>query len=149
MNQKKAYEEPKAGVFYLIPNIKTGRYEMYSQFEEAGEDVAHLFLWDSVLRKIQMMYKKDSGVIEDEYRGIPRGRIIGPSSRDGNWIVAWGSDFPLAQYRGDIISEFQLGDADKFEHENHEEMMKNHKNAVEKFLGIEMTPTGFKKKTKK
>jgi hypothetical protein len=154
MEQKKSYEEPTAGVFYLIPNLKTGKYEIYSQFEDAGEPVVHLFLWESVVRKIRLMNKVDIDPISDLYRGLPRGRVIAPSSRDGLWIVGWGNDFPLAQYKSDIISDFQLGDADsihhvKFEHQVHEEMILSHKKAVEKLLGIEMSPTGFKKIKKK
>ena len=39
MQTKKAYEEPKAGIFYLIPDPKTGKYDLYSEFEEPGNDV--------------------------------------------------------------------------------------------------------------
>ena len=152
--EKRAYQEPTAGVFYLVPNKKTGQYEMVSEFEEPGKDVVHLFLWDHVVKKIQMKSKVSIDSIADSYRGLPRGRIIAPHSRDGRWVIGWGNDFPLANYKSDIISEFQLGDADglghvQFEHQAHEEMISRHKKDVEKLLGIEITSAGFKVTSKK
>jgi hypothetical protein len=148
--QKKAYEEPKAGIFYMIPNPRTLRYDLYSEYEEAGEDVTHLFLWDKVVKKLQMAFKINTAPIEDLYQGIPRGRIIAPPSREGTWLVGIGNDFPLKDYKSDIISEFQLSDASslghvKFEHQAHEEMDPRHKAAVEKLLKIKMGPSGVVK----
>jgi hypothetical protein len=95
MEQKKAYEEPKAGIFYMIPNLKTGLYSIYSEVSEPGEDVAHLLLWSKICIKLQMATKIDAESFEPFYTGIPRGRIIAPYSREDSWIIAIGNDFPF------------------------------------------------------
>ena len=150
MQAKKAYEEPKAGIFYLIPDPKTGNYDLYSEFEEPGNDVTHLFLWDKVAQKLAMRFKINAETVSDYYRGLPRGRIIGPNTKNGNWIVAHGKDFPMGQYKQEILSEFGMGDADSighvvFEYDLHETMLPRDKTQVEKALKIDMTPQGFKK----
>jgi hypothetical protein len=152
--QKKAYEEPKSGIFYMIPDIKTKKYHIYSEIAEPGEDVAHLLLWDKICIKLQMATKISAESFEPYYTGIPRGRIIAPYSRDGSWIIAIGNDFPFIEYKNDILSEFNMHDAEslgkvKAEFQAHEKMNPDHKKHVEKILGIEMTSTGFKKVSKK
>lgn len=150
MEKKKAYEQPKAGVFYLIPDLKReGSYTLYSETQgETGKDVLHLFLFDKARKLLEMRFKQNLEEIQDAYMGIPRGRIIEPSDIHGNWIVAYGKDFPLDKYRASIISEFSLGDLDeikkvKFEVDPHEKMAPKDKKAVEKALGIEFTSTGW------
>ena len=112
MKTKKSYEHPHSGIFYMVPNkASLGTYTIYSEFQEGGEDVAHLFLFDKVKKILESRFKVDlEGV--DAYTGIPRGRIIEhPQDIHGSWIVAHGGDFPLDRYRETIISEFLLRDA--------------------------------------
>lgn len=153
MERKKAYERPKAGVFYMVPDPKkVGTYTLYSELqEEGGEDVAHLFLFDKVRRVLESRFKVNLDDTFDAYTGIPRGRIIEPSDLHGNWLVTHGGDFPLDKYRNDIISEFSLRDAVelrkvKYEIDPHEKMGPKDRKEIESALKIEITPTGWKKK---
>jgi hypothetical protein len=41
--QKKAIEKPEIGIFYMVPNKRTGKYEIIYEFE-VGENPLHLFL---------------------------------------------------------------------------------------------------------
>jgi hypothetical protein len=77
MEKKKAYEQPKAGIFYLIPDPKKeSAYTFYSQVqEEPGRDITHLFLFDKVKQILEMRFKVS---LDDPYTGIPRGRIMEP-----------------------------------------------------------------------
>lgn len=142
--EKKAFEPPKLGVFYMVPDPKTGKYTIYS---EEGDEAVHLMLWDSIVNLLRRRFRdKPVDIISDNYRGLPRGRIMenGPNE----WKVAWGNDFP-EEYKSDVISEFSMGDAKSlgkvtWEFQDHETMQARDKKAVEKTLGITMTPQGFK-----
>jgi hypothetical protein len=147
MEQKKAFEKPKTGVFYLVPDPKTGNYTIYSEHDDEGNEAVHLMLWDTIVNLLRRRYRdKAVELIEDNYRGLPRGRIM--ESGENQWVVAWGEDFP-DQYKLDVISDFKLGDAKaigkvRWEFQDHETMQANDKKVVEKTLGITMTPQGFK-----
>jgi len=153
--QKKSYQQPKAGIFYMIPDLKSGRYDVYSQTEEEGEeDPTHLFLWDNVSKKLQMRSKKDDSEFLPYYTGLPRGRVMAPYDKTGLWVIGIGGDFPLNEYKSEILSDFSLHDAEslgkvKFEVQTHEKMNPAHKKAVESLLGIESSASGFKKILKK
>ncbi|MDD5650893.1 MAG: hypothetical protein PHF86_10840, partial [Candidatus Nanoarchaeia archaeon] len=109
MEQKKAFEKPKTGVFYLVPDPKTGNYTIYSEHDDEGNEAVHLMLWDTIVNLLRRRYRdKAVELIEDNYRGLPRGRIM--ESGENQWVVAWGEDFP-DQYKLDVISDFKLGDA--------------------------------------
>jgi hypothetical protein len=153
MEKKKAYEQPKAGIFYLIPDPKKeGSYTFHSQIQEdPGQDVSHLFLFDKLKPILEKRFKV---VLDDAYTGIPRGRILEPSSIQGDWIVAHGGNFPLNEFKEDIIQDFTLRDASelgkvKFEIDSHEKMGALDKREIEITLGIEYTPEGWKKKKHK
>jgi hypothetical protein len=150
--EKKAYEKSTAGIFYMIPDPKyVGSYTLYSELQgETGKDPLHIFLFDRVWNLLQIRFKQNLEEIRDAYMGLPRGRIIEPQNIHGNWIVAYGDDFPLKKYRPEIISEFSLQDADKinkvkFEIDPHEKMAPKDQKAVEKALGIRFTHMGWKK----
>lgn len=148
--EKKSYERPQAGVFYLVPDpARRGKYTILSEVEEGGNDPVHLFLFDKAKRLLSMRFKVDLDGC-DCYTGIPRGRIMEPKDRQGDWIVAHGGDFPLDEYRGDIFSDFSLHDAAqigkvRFVVENHEKMDRSDREEIEASLGIKFTPTGWKK----
>lgn len=147
MKERKSYERPKPGIFYLIPdNKRPGKYTIYSELEEPGKDTVHLYLWDQVVKILSRRFKKD--VPSDAYTGMPRGRIIEPFEKTESWIVAHGNDFPLEEYKNDILSEFSLKDAYsinkvKFMVDNHEKMSDRDRKIVESDLGIKYTKTGW------
>jgi hypothetical protein len=149
MQQKKAFEKPKLGVFYLVPEPKSGKYTIFSELEEDGADAVHLMLWDSVVELLRRRFRdKSVDIISDNYRGLPRGRIM--EAGENQWKVAWGNDFP-DEYKSDVISEFRLGDAQSlgkllWEFQEHETMQAGDKKVVEKTLGITMSPQGFEQK---
>jgi hypothetical protein len=143
---KKAFEEPEVGVFYLVPDPKTKKYTLHSEF---GDNALHLVLWDKIVYILQLRFKKDVG---EGYRGIPRGRVqlnsSGVSAK--RWMVSHGNDFSFEKYKDEIISEFKLRDAEDlglvdWEMSEHETMMSNDKKVVEKTLGIKLTKDGFNK----
>jgi hypothetical protein len=147
MEKKKAFERPIIGVFYLVPDPKSGKYTIYSEYDENGNEAVHLMLWDSIVNLLRRRFRdKPVDIIEDNYRGLPRGRVM--EQGENSWIIAWGEDFP-EEYKSDVISDFRLNDAKsigkvKWEFQNHETMQANDKKVVEKTLGITMTPSGFK-----
>lgn len=149
MTEKKAFERPKIGVFYLVPDPKTGKYTIYSEYDDEGQEAVHLMLWDSIVSLLKRRFRdKAVDIVEDHYRGLPRGRIM--ENGNNEWLIAWGKDFP-DEYKSDVISDFRLGDAQgigkvKWEYQAHETMQANDKKTVEKILGITMTPQGFKQK---
>lgn len=151
MERRKAYEQPKAGVFYMVPDPKKiGTYTIYSEVQE-DRGVAHLFLFDKVRKILESRFKVGLGAAFDAYMGIPRGRIVEPRDIHGNWLVTHGGDFPLDKYRDEILSEFSLRDAVelgkvKYEIDPHEKMGPKDKKQIENALKIEITPTGWKKK---
>lgn len=141
--KKESFERPEAGPFYLIPDPKSKKYTLMSEFEKPGNEQVHLFLWDKVVEVLRRRFKKEAG---DTYRGLPRGRVI--NNNDNNWIVTHGNDFPLSEYKDDIISEFKLRDAVnlgkvKWEYTSHETMSKEDKEDVERVLGIKINAKGF------
>jgi len=150
--EKKAYERPNPGIFYMIPNPKKpGSYTIFSEIEETNKSTAHLFLWDKVSKIVENRFKKE--VSPDAYTGMPRGRVIEPPDLQGVWLVAHGGDFPIEKYKSDIFSDFSLQDAHgigkvKFVIDGHEKMGASDKKEVEEDLGIIYNPTGwtFKKK---
>jgi len=150
MEKKRAFERPEIGVFYLIPDIKSGIYSILSEYDRPGKDSAHYFLWDEVIKILRIRFKKsDIDIIRDSYQGLPRGRI---STRDEkSWVILHGGDFPIAKYKPDILGEFKLNDADSIGKvswtiDNHEKMNSNEKKLVEDVLGILISNSGFKKK---
>lgn len=134
---KKAFETPRTGVFYLVPDPKTNKYTIYSEYEENGTEALHIILWDSIVSLLRRRFRdKSVDLLEDNYRGLPRGRVM----EKGNWVVAWGQDFP-DEYKSDVILDFNLGDAQsigkvEWEFQNHETMQAHDKKVVEKILGI-------------
>lgn len=148
---KKAFERPKTGVFYMVPDPKTGKYTIYSEFDEEGVEAVHLMLWDSIVNLLRRRFRdKPVDIVEDHYRGLPRGRIM--ENGTNQWVVAWGEDFPDS-YKSDVISDFRLRDAQEidkvtWEFQDHETMQANDKKTVEKTLDITMTPQGFQQKNK-
>jgi hypothetical protein len=146
---KNAYEHPRPGIFYMVPNPKKeGTYTIYTEVQEhGGEDVSHLFLFDKVKRTLEARFKIDLDDV-DAYTGIPRGRIVEPSDIHGDWIVAHGGDFPLEKYRDSIISEFSLREAIelgkiKWEIDPHEKMTAREQKEMETELKIKFTSTGW------
>ena len=151
METKNAYEHPRPGIFYMVPNPKKeGTYTIYTEAQEhGGEDVSHLFLFDKVKRTLEARFKISLEGI-DAYTGIPRGRIVEPADIHGFWIVAHGGDFPLEKYRDSIITEFSLREAIelekiKWEIDPHEKMATRDKKTMESELNIEFTATGWRK----
>ena len=148
---KKSFERPETGPFYLIPDPRSEKYTLLSGFDNPGNEEVHLFLWDKVINILRIRFKKSSvDLIKDHYRGLPRGRVIDSGN---SWIVAHGSDFPLEQYKNEIISEFKLRDAIeiskvKWEYDSHETMDVSEKKEVEKILKISISKTGFTIKEK-
>ena len=145
---KKAFEKPETGPFYLIPNPKTGRYTILSSFDTPGKDEVHLFLWSQAVEILRRRFRDIAvDIVADSYQGLPRGRVM--ENGEHGWIIGHGKDFPLDQYRLDIISEFKLTDAVsinkvEWQFSNHEAMSPNEKAEVENVLGIIITPQGFK-----
>jgi hypothetical protein len=151
MEIKKAYEHPKSGIFYMIPDPrKLGSYTVYSELqEEQGDPVTHIFLFKRVLQILSSRFKKDLEDV-DAYTGIPRGRIIEPNDIHGNWLITHGADFPIDKYKDEIISDFSLRDAVaigkvKYEVTAHEKMSNKDRKEMESLLGIEFTSTGWTK----
>jgi hypothetical protein len=139
---KKAFEQPNLGVFYLVPDPKTEKYTIYS---EISDSALHLLLWDNVELLLRRRFKREVG---DVYRGIPRGRVQEKTSK--RWVVGHGNDFNLDYYKDDIISEFNLRDAEDaglvdWEYTAHETMIEKEKKQVEETLDIVLTKDGFKK----
>ena len=148
MNQKKAQIlEPKAGVFYMVPEaVHAGHYSVYAETTDDSEDPLHLMLWDHVQKLLEHRFKKP---VSDQYMSIPRGRVIPPTDVKGTWILAWGDDFPLSEYKSEILSAFSLQDINslgKLETsvDNHEKMNPQEQKIIEADLGIKITPTGWK-----
>jgi hypothetical protein len=147
---KKSFERPETGPFYLIPDPKTGKYTLLASFDSPGKDEVHLFLWSSVIEILRRRFKNsDVDLLADKYRSLPRGRVM--AKGDHEWVVGHGRDFPLDQYKSEIISEFKLSDAEsinklEWEFSNHETMSRNEKAEMENILGIAITPQGFKNK---
>jgi len=150
---KRAFERPETGPFYLIPNPKTGKYTIFSGFDSPGKDEVHIFLWSSVIEILRRRFRNsDVDLITDDYRGLPRGRIM--TKRDNAWIIGHGRDFPIDLYKSEIVSEFKLADAEtinkiEWEFTAHETMDRNDKAEVENAIGIIITPQGFKLKKRK
>lgn len=144
MTIKKSFERPQTGVYYLIPDPKSNKYTILSAFDEPGKGSLHLFLWKEAHAILSRRFK-NADDLEDAYTSIPRGRII---ERNNEWVVAHGDDVPLATYRGDILSEFSLNDANAigkvhWEVDAHEKMNAREKKMAEKTLGITYTAEGF------
>lgn len=92
MQHKKAFENPDTGVFYLVPNPKTGKYTIYVELDRPDNSSAHLMLWDSIVELLRRRFRdKSVEVLQDNYRGLPRGRIM---ELNGSWVVGHGKDFP-------------------------------------------------------
>lgn len=146
MQQKKALERPETGVFYLVPNPKSRKYTIYAEVDSPDNDAAHLLLWESIVELLRRRFRnKQVDVLQDNYRGLPRGRVMELS---GSWAIGYGKDFPLAEYKHEILAEFKLYDYEAigkvmWEFQDHETMQAGDKKAVESTLGIIMTPTGF------
>jgi len=147
---KKSMQEPEIGVFYLVPEPKSLKYTIYSDF---GDSSLHLFLWEKISLILQNRFKKEA---PDAYRGLPRGRVQVSSSgaSQKRWLVGHGNDFSLDKYKGEIISQFELRDAEDaglvdWEFTDHETMISREKEQVEKTFGIKLTKDGFKKLTPK
>jgi len=146
--QKKAQIlEPKAGVFYMVPEANhQGHYSVIAETTDDSEDPLHLMLWDRVKKLLEHRFKK---IISDQYMSIPRGRVIPPVDVKGTWILAWGNDFPLSEYKSEILSAFQLHDIDSLGKlevtvDNHEKMNPQEQKIIEADLKIKITPTGWK-----
>jgi hypothetical protein len=145
VQKKRALPEPKPGIYYMVPDPKTKKYEVYSQIEEPGEDPVHLYLWDRIAKILTARF----GVPElDAYRGLPRGRVMAPSERTGLWIIAHGNDIDLNIYGPEILSEFGLRDSTTlnkilWEHDSHEEMSIREKSMVETACKFKFTKTGI------
>ena len=151
--EKKAFERPETGVFYLVPDPKIGKYSIRSHYDSDNDgQSAHLMLWDTIIKILSLKFKgKFVDGLEQDYTGIPRGRIV--ESGTNMWTVQHGNDFPLKEYKSDIVSEFKLYDAEaigkvSWEFNSHETMAPREKKNVERTLGITITPAGFKKTTK-
>jgi len=152
MQEKNAFDtDGKQGVFYMVPSLKDKKYRVWAQAEdESDPEPLHLNLWAEISKSLQMRSHSPEDSFQQYYTGIPRGRIVknGPV-----WIVAWGNDFPLDEYKDEILREFNLDYANsvgnvKFEVDSHEKMTPGSKFQVEKLMNIEMTPSGLKiKKT--
>jgi hypothetical protein len=149
VEKRKAYEKPKPGIFYMVPEPKKeGSYEVHSELQEDSKDVLHIFLFDKIKRILEKKFKRNMIHAYDSYMGLPRGRVIEPPDSQGEWIVAYGGDFPLNKYREDIISDFSLRDAQelgkvKFEVDPHEKMAPKDRKEVEKALGIRFMANGW------
>jgi len=148
--EKKAYEPPKEGIFYLVPDPKTKKYTLYVEIDEESNPL-HFNLWDRMMGLLASRFKVHKEALENAYTGIPRGRITQTSN---GWVVAHGGDFSLPMYKSEIESEFSLGDATrigkvKWIVDSHEKMGKNDRDTVQFVLGITLTPEGFTKKGKR
>ena len=153
MENKKSFDtDGKAGIFYMVPNLKDKKYNVWAQVEDESEpDPIHLNLWDQVSKSLQMKSHSSEGAFDPYYTGIPRGRVIQHGSK---WIIGHGNDFPLNEYKSEILREFNLEHADSasnvlFEVQNHEKMHPGSKKVVENLMNIQMMPSGFKMLQKK
>jgi len=143
---------PTAGIYYLVPNVKTKGYDLMCQTEEGTDDPVHIFYWDEIKAILARRFKADASLLDDAYTGIPRGRICAPDGKDGDWIVAHGGDVEMKLFTAQILDEFGLTDANargrvRYEHVLHEEMGKDERRIVEKALGIALTRTGYLART--
>ena len=150
MQEKKSFDtDGKLGIFYMVPSLKDKNYHIWTQIEDEFEpEPLHINLWYEISNSLQMRSHSPEGSFSQYYTGIPRGRIVknGPT-----FIVAWGNDFPLEDYKNEILREFNLDYANsagnvKFEVDAHEKMTPAAKLQVEKLMGIEMSPSGLKVK---
>jgi len=150
---KKSFEHPEIGAFYLVPDPKTGKYTITSAYDKPGKDSTHFFLWAEVVKILKQRFKKAKiDKIKDSYTGIPRGRVS--MTLKNTVVVLHGDDFPLVEYKSDIMSEYKLHDTHSigklsWAFEPHESMGSAEKGLVEDTLGIEISKTGFKIKEKK
>jgi hypothetical protein len=144
---KKAFQKPETGPFYLVPDPKSKKYIVLSAFDEPGNEEVHLFLWAQAIEMLRRRFRKaDVDSLEENYRGIPRGRVIEKASNQ--WVVAHGKDFPIEAYKSDIFAEYKLNDVDgmgkvAWEYDPHEAMIGTDKELVQGELNIKFTPTGF------
>jgi len=144
---KKKAEYPSEGIFYMVPDVRSGKYTLYVQRQDQNEnEVAHFLLWDKVVELLGIRFRKARvELLESAYLGLPRGRVIQGVGKE--WVVGWGEDFPLGEFRDEIIKEFSLGDVQvRFEKQMHETMSRRDQKNVENVLGIKMSPSGFKVK---
>jgi len=151
VTEKKAFEKPDTGIFYLIPDPKTLRYTLWADVDYPGHEVSHMMSWDKVVELLRRRFRgKYVDIISNNYRGLPRGRVTETS---GGWIVGHGNDFQLGEFKHEILSEFKLYDAEaigkvSWEYQDHETMQALDKKEVESILGITLSKTGFKLKKK-
>jgi len=148
MQKKKALTEPTAGIYYMVPNPGSKKYEIHTMLEEPGEDPIHLFMWDHISKLVASKFKINHDAISDAYTGLPRGRVIAPSERSGVWIIAHGNDVNLTVYGKEILHEFGLSDLAalnkvRWEHDPHENMSVREKELVETSCKFKLSPTGI------
>jgi len=145
--KKKSFEHPEIGAFYMVPDPQTRKYTIKSEYDIPGHDSSHFFLWPEVVKILGSRFKKANiGMIHDSYTGIPRGRVSVTS--DNRVLVLHGDDFPLSEYKSDIMLEYKLHDSDSIGKvswvvEAHEKMGSSEKKLVEETLGIKFSPIGF------
>jgi hypothetical protein len=146
-------DEPKSGIFYFVPDPKTLGYTIFSSFDEGEEDDMnlHLGVWQRVLQKLKGRFRdKTIDLVEYDYRGLPRGRVI---KNTNEWLVAWGGDIS-EKLKREVIYEFNLSSMEsagkvRWEIDSHEKMEADEKEEIEKYLGITITEDGIKVNKKK
>jgi hypothetical protein len=148
MREKKAVTEPSAGIYYMVPDPVSKKYEVHTVLEEPGEDPLHIFMWDHISKLLASKFKINHAMISDTYTGIPRGRIVAPAERTGVWIIAHGNDVDLGMYGHEILAEFGLRDLAalnkvRWEHDAHENMSVREKSQVESTCKFRLTKTGI------
>jgi hypothetical protein len=144
--------KPITGIWYYI--YLEPKWQLYIYKADEYQNISHLEAWIKyIVPKLKEFYgldKKD--ILEDAYRGFPRGRvdlntspeIIDPSNK---FMIFHGDDFPSGLNRiteeGKILNGFNLAGLiarglAKFEFAEHETMDPGHKEVVENVISTKI-----------
>jgi hypothetical protein len=131
---------PSEGIYYAVPKDRAmTSWDLKAQRADETEEPLHFLFWDYIKdylqHKLHLSFS-ELETIEDNYTGLPRGRIMKRS--DGIWLIQHGNDTPK-EINHLILAEFGLlalykeGKA-KFDFNEHEQMNQKEKKIVWKVI---------------
>lgn len=131
---KKTFDKSD-GIYYIV--CINGKWKVEAYRADRCGDVDHTAIWEKhlspYLARIFELNKEDASLLKLSYAGFPRGRIVKIGVK---YVVYHGNDYKKFVSEDEILVPFGIGKAE-FKFDDHEWVIREHREVVRGLLGIE------------
>ena len=125
------------GIYYIA--CINGKWKVEAFRTDQYGDIDHVRIWEEhlapYLARIFKLNEEDASLLKLSYAGFPRGRVVKIGKK---YLIYHGKDYKKLVRKDEILAPFGITDA-KFEFDDHERAIMEHRDTIRQLLNLNET----------